>query len=70
MEIPVLFEITILVNLDPDANFIASDKDGAAIGLEQVVSDTIYDIDDVEMIEIEVKENNVNTTRLGRHGIL
>ena len=45
-----------LLKLDPDANFIASDEDGAAIGLEQVVSDTIYDIDDVEMIEIEVKE--------------
>jgi|TARA_R100001463_G_scaffold82458_1_gene137048 sulfur transfer complex TusBCD TusB component (DsrH family) len=56
LEVPVLFEITMLLKLDPDANFIASDKDGAAIGLEQVVSDTIYDIDDVEMIEIEVKE--------------
>jgi len=52
----VLFEITMLLKLDPDANFIASDKDGAAIGLEQVVSDTIYDIDDVEIVEIEVKE--------------
>tara|TARA_X000000950_G_C13773900_1_gene602151 strand:+ start:181 stop:354 length:174 start_codon:yes stop_codon:yes gene_type:complete len=56
LEIPVLFEITMLVNLDPDANFIASDKDGAKIGLEQVVSDAVYDIDDVEIIEIDVKE--------------
>ena len=52
----MLFEIAMLLKLDPDANFIASDKNGAAIGLEQVVSDTIYDIDDVEIIEIEVKE--------------
>ena len=43
-----------LVNLDPDA--IASDKDGAKIGLEQVVSDAVYDIDDVEIVEIDVKE--------------
>jgi|TARA_R100000426_G_scaffold7623_1_gene9197 hypothetical protein len=56
LEIPVLFEITMLVNLDPDANFIASDKDGAKIGLEQVVSDAVYDIDDVEIVEIDVKE--------------
>tara|TARA_X000001388_G_scaffold29119_1_gene20638 strand:- start:376 stop:549 length:174 start_codon:yes stop_codon:yes gene_type:complete len=56
LEIPVLFEITMLVNLDPDANFIASDKDGAKIGLEQVVSDAVYDIDDVEIVEIYVKE--------------
>jgi len=52
----VLFEITMLLKLDPDANFIASDKDGAAIGLEQVVSDAVYDIDDVEIVEIDVKE--------------
>ena len=45
-----------LLKLDPDANFIASDKDGAAIGLEQVVSDAVYDIDDVEIVEIDVKE--------------
>jgi|TARA_R100000005_G_C4830790_1_gene107278 hypothetical protein len=56
LEIPVLFEITMLVNLDPDANFIAADKDGAKIGLEQVVSDAVYDIDDVEIVEIDVKE--------------
>ena len=52
----MLFEITMLLNLDPDANFIASDKDGAKIGLEQVVSDAVYDIDDVEIVEIDVKE--------------
>tara|TARA_R100001086_G_scaffold185638_1_gene103971 strand:- start:192 stop:365 length:174 start_codon:yes stop_codon:yes gene_type:complete len=56
LEIPVLFEITMLVNLDPDANFIAADKDGAKIGLEQVVLDAVYDIDDVEIVEIDVKE--------------
>ena len=56
MDVPVLIEITMLVNLDPDANFIASDKDGAKIGLEQVVSDAVYDIDDVEIVEIDVKE--------------
>ena len=56
MEIPVLFEITMLLDLDPDANFIAADKDGAKIGLEQVVSDAVYDIDDVGIIEIDVKE--------------
>ncbi len=52
----MLFEITMLLDLDPDANFIAADKDGAKIGLEQVVSDAVYDIDDVEIIEIDVKE--------------
>ena len=45
-----------LLDLDSDANFIAADKDGAKIGLEQAISYAMYDIDDVEMIEIEVKE--------------
>jgi len=56
LEDPVLFEITMLLDLDSDANFIAADKDGAKIGLEQAVSYAVYDIDDVEIIEIDVKE--------------
>jgi len=50
----VLFEVTILIELDPEANFIASDS--MERSLEEVLQDTIYDIDDVEIKEIEVKE--------------
>jgi len=50
----VLFEVTMLIELDPDANFIASDS--VEKSLEEVLQDTIYDIDDVEIMEIEVKE--------------
>jgi len=50
----VLFEVTMLIKLDPDANFIASDS--MERSLEEVLQDTIYDIDDVEIKEIEVKE--------------
>ena len=52
----MLFEVTMIVRLDPDANFIASDNSGALIGLKEVIADSIYDIDDVEIEEIEVKE--------------
>ena len=54
MEVPVLFEVTMLIELDPDANFIASDS--MERSLEEILQDTIYDIDDVEIKEIEVKE--------------
>jgi hypothetical protein len=54
LEVPVLFEVTILIELDPEANFIASDS--MERSLEEVLQDTIYDIDDVEIKEIEVKE--------------
>ena len=49
-----MFEVTMLIELDPDANFIASDS--VEKSLEEVLQDTIYDIDDVELMEIEVKE--------------
>jgi hypothetical protein len=54
LEVPVLFEVTILVDLDPDANFIASDS--LEKSLEDILQDTIYDLDDVKILEIEVKE--------------
>ena len=43
-----------LLDLDSDANFIAADKDGAKIGLEQAIAYEMYDIDDVEIVEIDV----------------
>lgn len=50
----MLFEVTILVDLDPDANFIASDS--LEKSLEDIIQDTIYDLDDLEIVEIEVKQ--------------
>ena len=50
----MLFEVTMLIELDPEANFIASDS--IERSLEEILQDTIYDIDDIEVVEIEVKE--------------
>jgi len=50
----VLFEVTMLIELDPEANFIASDS--ISRSLEEILQDTIYDVDDLEVLEIEVKE--------------
>lgn len=49
----MLFEVTMLVKLDPGANFIASDS--VEVSLEEIIQDIIYDLDDVEVLEIEVK---------------
>jgi hypothetical protein len=54
LEVPVLFEVTMLLELDPDANFIASDS--TKTSLEEIIRDTIYDLDDVKIIEIDAKE--------------
>ena len=50
----MLFEVTMLLELDPDANFIASDS--TKTSLEEIIRDTIYDLDDVKNIEIDAKE--------------
>lgn len=50
----MLFEVTMLIELDPEANFIASDS--ISRSLEEILQDTIYDVDDLEVVEIEVKE--------------
>ena len=50
----MLFEVTMLLELDPDANFIASDS--IKKSLEEIIQDTIYDLDDVKIIEIDAKE--------------
>ena len=50
----MLFEVTMLIELDPEANFIASDS--IERSLEEILQDTIYDIDDIEVVEIEVND--------------
>lgn len=50
----MLLEVTMLIELDPEANFIASDS--VEMSLEDILRDTIYDLDDLEIKEIEVKE--------------
>tara|TARA_R110002020_G_scaffold7560_3_gene31722 strand:+ start:2382 stop:2570 length:189 start_codon:yes stop_codon:yes gene_type:complete len=54
LEVPVLFEITMLLDVEPEANFIASDS--LKKSLEEIIRDTIYDLDDVKIIEIDAKE--------------
>jgi|TARA_B100001939_G_scaffold342576_1_gene353904 hypothetical protein len=54
LEVPVLFEVTMLLDVDPDANFIASDS--VKKSLEEIIQDTIYDLDDVKILEIDAKE--------------
>jgi len=43
-----------LIDLDLEANFIASDS--VKTSLEELLQDTIYDIDELKLKEIEAKE--------------
>jgi hypothetical protein len=56
LEVPVLFEVTMLVRLDPKANYIASDS--VELSLGDIIQDILYDLDDIEVVEVEVKRND------------
>ena len=43
-----------LLDVEPEANFIASDS--LKTSLEEIIRDTIDDLDDVKSIEIDAKE--------------
>lgn len=52
----MLFEVNLVVKLDPSANFIAADTRGAESGLEDALVDALYELDDLKVLEIDVKE--------------
>ncbi len=52
----MLFEATMLVKLDPKANYIASDS--VELSLGDIIQDILYDLDDIEILEVEVKKND------------
>ena len=52
----MIFEVHLVVSLDPGANFIAADANGAESGLEDALLDALYELDDLKVLEIDVKE--------------
>lgn len=50
------FEVTILLDVDADTNFLGSDKTFYAEDLEDLVRSLFYDVDDVEIEEITIQE--------------
>jgi|TARA_R100001530_G_C4307213_1_gene152034 hypothetical protein len=51
------YEIIIKVSVDPDANFLEVGGVNNSNVIKQVVSDCLYDIDDLEIKECEVIKN-------------
>jgi|TARA_R110001583_G_scaffold47350_5_gene148377 hypothetical protein len=51
------YEIIIKVSVDPDANFLEVGEINNSNVIKQVVSDCLYDIDDLEIKECEVIKN-------------
>ena len=52
----VKFEVHITLEVDPDANFLETFGDNTDV-VSELVQDSIYDIDDVKILECEVKND-------------
>ena len=51
------YEIIIKVAVDPDANFLEVGEINNSSVIKQVITDCLYDIDDLEIKECEVIKN-------------
>jgi len=50
------FEIHMILEVDPDANFLETFGDNTEV-LSELIQDSIYDIDDIKILECEVKND-------------
>ena len=50
------FEVTILLDVDKDANFLGSDSEFFKEDLGMLITDLFFDVDDVTVTEITTQE--------------
>jgi hypothetical protein len=48
------FEIVLTVEVEEDANFLSVDESSALEVVKEKISDCIYDLDDVEILESDI----------------
>ena len=49
------FELNLTIEVDPKANFLEVDHDYNLAVIGEVIQDHLYDIDDIQVTECEVK---------------
>lgn len=47
------YTLTILLEVDPDANFLELENGDNTDVIAEIVSDSLYDIDDIKCLDIE-----------------
>lgn len=47
-------EVLLVLNIDPEANFFKACRDDPLEDIQEVIEDSIYDIDDMTLEDIEV----------------
>lgn len=53
------FTIELNITVDEDANFLESDRKTNLSVIEELISDALYDIDDVKLNWIEVEQDGL-----------
>ena len=52
------FELNLTIKVDPKANFLEVDSNYNLAVIGEVIQDHLYDIDDIQVTECEVKQND------------
>lgn len=53
----MLYEINLIIRVDPKANFLEVDPKYNLAVLGEVIQDHLYDIDDINVTDCEVKQH-------------
>ena len=48
------FEIVLTVEVDEDSNFLEVSEDNTLEVIKEKISDCVYDLDDLEIVEVDV----------------
>lgn len=51
------YNISLSLEVDPDANFYGSDRTNTLSELEDILYNLIYDVDDVKILSLEIEED-------------
>ena len=54
----MLYEINLIIKVDPSANFLEVDTKYNLAVLGEVIQDHLYDIDDINVTDCEVKQHD------------
>lgn len=52
------YDIVLTITVDPDANFLDVCPNNNLVCIRELIEDAIYEIDDVEIEELDVKERH------------
>ena len=56
------YDLILKIKIDPDANFISVDEINSSGMVLELFKDIIYDLDDVTLINCEVRKDEYNNT--------